>query len=325
MDTRKRILFILIFAVLFLGNTGHFMLPQVFTNWSQRHPDSDTKHNLHNLYLACHAYWADEGSSETCNVNKASIEEYGFIQFKGVMIHGSGTKNKFCAVAWHQDTSHIFRITSAGQIEEQSEISIDKNIFTAEPPNKIWIYEEFLPRHFVYYSSVLILPLMIVILTSWAGGYTILKKKRKFPKLISIGVITGWMIIALITSGFAGDDYSYLAGFGQSFGVFLYIPVIFSISRAFSLVRWGKQIQSGIDLPGYLENHDSKKLKKSGIYLLVAIGAVLILPYKYGEINYKYEEQYSIQSVQFMNEIEKVIQADPSRLQLLCQHSSKTP
>lgn len=325
METRKRILFIFIFAALFLGNTGHFMLPQVFTNWQQRHPDSATNAHLHNLYLACHAYWSDEGSSATCTVKKASLDKYSFIQSKGVMIHGSGTKNKFCAVAWHQDTSHISSIDSAGQIKEQSEIFIDKNIFTIDPPNKIWIYEEILPRHFVYYSFVLILPLMMVILTSWAGGYTILRKKRKFPKLISIGVITGWLLIALITSGFAGDDYSYLAGFGDSFAGFLCIPVIFSISRASSLIGWGKQIQSGIDLPGYLENHDAKKLKKSGIYLLVAFGSVLILPYMYCEINDKYKEQYFNQSVKFMNEIEKVVQADPSRLQLLCQPSLKTP
>jgi hypothetical protein len=318
MRTRKQFLFILIFALFLLGNVGHFVLPQIFTNTTVRHPDSRAKSSLHTMFLACNDYWADKGYAETCTINKAFIAEYGFYQDQWTIIHGSGTKDNFCAIAWPQDTNRIFRIDWRGTIREESKFFYAK--LNKNPPNKIWIYEEFLPRHFIYFSSALILPLMTIILTLWAGGYPILRGKRIFPRLIAVGVIVGWTLISLITIGF--DSYN-----------FLYIPVIFSIWRAFSLIGWGNQIEiinkfligREKDLPDYLKNQNAKTLKKSGIYLLGIIGVLSALIYIYAVSNLKYHKNYLNQSVTFSKEIEKFIPADPSQFQKLCQSFPKTP
>ena len=381
MKIRQQFLFILIFALFLLGNAGHFMLPQVFTSYSARAFSSDTKANLHNLYLGCKAYWADEGSPEICTVKKVSSEEYGYVQSQEVKIYGSGTENDFCAVAWHQGNSMPFEINYLGSIVEKSEFIYEK--LNKNPPDKIRVYEKLLPRHFVYYSWVLILPLMVVKLTSWAGGYPILRRKRKSPSLIQIGtiigsivgvifgwlfivskdfyiaifvllmiliivilavwaraylllrrkrkspslihigitvgIIFGWLFIALVTSGFAGSDYSYYVGFGEPFGLFLGIPVIYSISRAFSLIGWGNQIERVKDLPDYLKNHRAKKLKKSGICLLGVVGVLLALNFIYSVAYTKYKENYRNQSVKFSEEIQSFLQTDPSSFQKMCQ------
>jgi len=373
MKIRQQFLFIFIFALFLLGNAGHFMLPQVFTSYKARSYSSETKANLHNMYLGCQAFWADEGASTVCTVSMIANEEYGYIQSQDVKIYGSGTKNDFFAVAWNQRNNILHDIDSRGAINEQSEAL--KNILNKNPPEKIWIYEKVFPRHLVYYSIILILPIATMFLTFWAEGSSILRKKRKSPSLIhigaivgsvigviigwvvivykdlyvviffllmilifiilttwlilrikrkspslihigiSIGVVFGWLLIALITSGFGGSDYSYYVGFGKPFGIFLFIPVIYSFLRASSLIRWGKQIEAGKELPEYLENQNAIALKKSGKYLYGVIGVLLAVNITYGFMVEYYGIDYKNRSVKFSEEIESFIQADTSWLQ----------
>lgn len=332
MKTHKQFLFILIVALFLLGNVGHIMLPQVFTNTKFFSYNNQAKSNLHNLYLACNDYWEDKGSSGTCTVDTASKEEYGFIQGSGVIICGSGAKNNFCAIAWHPRTNLISRINWRGTIWEEAEFFYEK--FNKNPPNKIWIYNKLVPQRFIHYSFIFALPLMTLILTLWAGGYPILEGKRKFPRLIAVGVIVGWTFFACITL-LAGNDPIYnmdlefhsIHHWGQGFILFIIIgiSVIFPIWRAFSLIGWGNQIERANDLPDYLKIHNAKKLKKSGIYLLGVIGVLWAFTYIYSVSFSKYQENYYNQSLEFSKEIEKIIPTDPSQFQKLCQSSSKTP
>ena len=162
MKTCKPFFIILVFAFFLLGNAGHVMLPQVFISTQTRAPISDTKSNLHNLYLACKAYWVDEGSAEPCSVNTASQEKYGYVKSKGVTVHVAGAENDFCAVAWHQDTQRMFSKNSIGQIAEQSEFALEPN-WKIHPPEKLWIYENFAPRNIYYFSAVLIVSLSLLL------------------------------------------------------------------------------------------------------------------------------------------------------------------
>jgi type IV pilus assembly protein PilA len=264
MKTRQQFLLILIFTVLFLGNAGHFMLSQVFTNYQARSSDSsrnsDTKANLHNAYLGCKAFWANEGTSKTCTVSMIANEEYGYVQSQEVKIHGSGTENDLCAVAWNQGNSEIFKMDSTGQIKEYLD--------------KIRIYQNLLPRQFVYHSIILILPITTMILTLWAGGDFILRKKRKYSYLWVV-IAFCWAFIAVITFGLAGSDYAYSTMGPGIFSMLLVVPPLFSALRASSLIRWGKQIERAKDLPDYLENHSAKKLKNSGICLIGVMGILL--------------------------------------------------
>ena len=302
MKIRQQFLFILIFAVFLLGNAEYLILPQVFTSTKVRAFNSDTKANLHNLYLGCRVFWADEGDSKTCTVSMAANEEYGYIQSQMVKIYGSGTKYDFCAVSWHQANSEIFKMDSTGQIKEH--------------PDK---YTKLLPRQLVYHSSILILPIATIILTLWAGGGSILRRKRKYPHLW-VGIITFcWAFIAIITIGLAGSDYTYFTLGPGIFSILLFIPPLFSVLRASSLISWGTQIERAKDLPVYLENHSAKKLKKSGIYLLRTMGALLVLTCMYPIYYSKYKKDYYNQSVKLSEKIQSIMQSDPSSFQKMCQ------
>jgi hypothetical protein len=231
-------------------------------------------------------------------------EEYGYFQSQGVKIYTSGTKNDFCAVAWHQGNSKIFTINSIGTIEDA--------------PNRIRIYEKLFPRHLIYYSIILILPIATIILTLWAGGSSILRKKRKFSYL-TVGLIAvAWAFISLVAFVLAFDDYLWYPG---TLYMLLAIPPVFSFERAFSLIRWGKQIETGKELPYYFKNQNAKKLKKSGAYLYGVIGFLLAVNITYGFMDENYRIDYQNQSVKLSEEILSSIQTDPSSFQKMCQQS----
>ena len=301
MKIRQQFLFILIFALFILGNAGHFMLPQVFTSSQGRTPSGTTKANLRNMYLVCNSFWAAEGDSKTCTVSIATQKEYEFLPYKEVKIYGSGTKNDFCAVAWHQANSEVFKIDSVGTIEEHQ--------------NNIWVYEELFPRHLNYYSSILILPIATIILTIWAGGSSILRKKRKFPYLTEGLIFVIWAFISLVALFLAADDYLW---YPTALYMLLVIPPILSFSRASSLIRWGNQIETGKELPEYLENHSSEKLKKSGKYLYGVIGILLVVNITHGFMYEYYGFDYKNHLVKFSEEIQSLIESDPSWFQNIC-------
>ena len=318
MKVRQQFVFILIFALFLLGNAGHFMLPQVFTNSQGRSFSGTTKANLHNMYLACNSFWAAEGDSKTCTVSIATRKEFGWFQSQEVKIYGSGTKNEFCAFAWSQGNNILHKIDSRGTIDERAEAF--KKILNKAPPNKIRVYEKLLPRHFVYYSWVLILPLMVVKLTSWAGSSSILMKKRKLFSYLTVGLIfVIWAFISLAAFLLAFDSYLWHP---YTFYMLLVIPLIFSALRASSLIEWGKQIETGIkigeELPDYLKNQNAEKLKKSGNYLYGVIGILLVVNIAYGFMFSIYKINYKNQSVTFSEEIEKVNQGDPYWFQKIC-------
>ena len=102
---------------------------------------------------------------------------------------------------------------------------------------------------------------------------------------------------------------------------FLVFQLFYSISRAFSLIGWGNQIERAKDLPDYHENQSAKKLKKSGIYLHGVIGILLAVNITYVFMDEYYRIDYQNQSVKLSEEILSSIQTDPSQLQKMCQQT----
>jgi hypothetical protein len=80
--------------------------------------NSDTKSNLHNLYLACKAYWADNGGEKSCNREIASGTSYGYFQSSDVRIHGEGGEMGFRALATNINSKQFFMVNSSGSIKE---------------------------------------------------------------------------------------------------------------------------------------------------------------------------------------------------------------
>ena len=118
MKTRQQFLFVLIFALFILGNARHYMLPQIFTSTKTRAYNSNTKANLHNVYLACKAYWYDHGEDKSCDRPIFTATTYGYIQSRDVRIDATGGENDFRAVATNVQNGHWFRINELGSIIE---------------------------------------------------------------------------------------------------------------------------------------------------------------------------------------------------------------
>ena len=79
--------------------------------------DSDTKANLHNIYLACKAYWADSGSSKGCNDDVFTLTTYGYIQSSGVLLgDGGGHELNFSIMAKSKNSENAYKINSLGTI-----------------------------------------------------------------------------------------------------------------------------------------------------------------------------------------------------------------
>ena len=92
---------------------------QQFSQYKKRAYYSDVEANLHNLYLACKAYWADEGSGNACTTTIASGTSYGFNQSANVTVTpDSGTaEDTFSATAQTSDaTDKTFTLDSSGNI-----------------------------------------------------------------------------------------------------------------------------------------------------------------------------------------------------------------
>ena len=69
----------LLIVIAIIGILAAIAVPQ-FTQYKKRSYDADAKSNLHNLYLACKAYWADNGPNANCDSDVVTATAYGFTQ-----------------------------------------------------------------------------------------------------------------------------------------------------------------------------------------------------------------------------------------------------
>jgi len=98
-----------------------FFLVFILLWWGGQHShpsyDSDAKSNLHNLYLGCKAYWADNGGDKECNVFTVANDNYFYVQTEGVNIEGHGNESTFTATAQHMDSDNVFTMDAKGNIQ----------------------------------------------------------------------------------------------------------------------------------------------------------------------------------------------------------------
>jgi len=106
----------LLIVIAIIGILAAIAIPQ-FNQYKARAYDSDVKSNLHNLYLACKAYWADNGSGVDCTPTIAQGTAYGYIQSAAVTVTGSGLETTWAGTGTNKNnTAKTFTIDDKGTI-----------------------------------------------------------------------------------------------------------------------------------------------------------------------------------------------------------------
>ena len=105
----------LLIVIAIIGILAAIAIPQ-FNQYKARAYDTASKADLHNLYLACKAYWSDTGSDQSCSETEAGGANYGFAPSPGVTVSASGNETGWSATAKHASSSSTFTMNASGNI-----------------------------------------------------------------------------------------------------------------------------------------------------------------------------------------------------------------
>ena len=105
----------LLIVIAIIGILAAIAIPQ-FNQYKARAYDTASKADLHNIYLACKAYWSDNGSDQSCNEDKAKGANYGFAPSPSVAVFAAGNETGWKATAKHASSSTTFTMNASGNI-----------------------------------------------------------------------------------------------------------------------------------------------------------------------------------------------------------------
>ena len=105
----------LLIVIAIIGILAAIAIPQ-FNQYKARAYDTASKADLHNLYLACKAYWSDEGSDKDCSTSSVQGANYGFAPSTGVTVGSSGIETGWQATAKHNSSNSTFTMNASGNI-----------------------------------------------------------------------------------------------------------------------------------------------------------------------------------------------------------------
>ena len=105
----------LLIVIAIIGILAAIAIPQ-FNQYKARAYDTASKADLHNIYLACKAYWSDSGSDQSCSETEAGGANYGFAPSPSVTVSASGSETGWSATAKHASSETTFTMNASGNI-----------------------------------------------------------------------------------------------------------------------------------------------------------------------------------------------------------------
>ncbi len=110
----------LLIVIAIIGILAAIAIPQ-FSAYKERAYNSDTQATLHNLFLSCKAYWADNGAGTNCTTADVTTTTYGFSKSTKITVtDGTTTEAAYAATAVNSDASTVtYAIDSSGAITKQ--------------------------------------------------------------------------------------------------------------------------------------------------------------------------------------------------------------
>lgn len=106
----------LLIVIAIIGILAAIAIPQ-FNQYKARAYDSAARSTLHNIYLACKAFWIDNGSTTACTVAGVTNTTYGFVAEADAPVNiTTGTETGFVATAQHASGTQQFSVNDAGAI-----------------------------------------------------------------------------------------------------------------------------------------------------------------------------------------------------------------
>ena len=106
----------LLIVIAIIGILAAIAIPQ-FSAYKARAYNANSKADLHNIYLACKAYWADNTSETACSLDAITSSSYGYTQGTDISVAITETaETTFSATSQHKSSDVLYTIDSAGNI-----------------------------------------------------------------------------------------------------------------------------------------------------------------------------------------------------------------